>query len=219
MLAHEVGAAAILAPTVSGSTAKTLSRFRPPMPIVAVTPSPIVLRQLALYWGVYPVLGRRKKTTDEVVDAAVRRALLAGYVDQGDIVLVTGGVVGSTPGSTNLVTIRRIPRVLATGRGLGTQRVRGHPVRLRPGEPWQDKRLTLDDILIVDELDPNLGELLQHVGGLITSESGIESYAALAAVELGLPALVSAHGDLDALAEHKLIVLDASTGVVYDEQL
>lgn len=214
--ALEVNAAAIIAPTVSGSTAKKLARYRPHVPIIAVTPSPVVHRQLTLYWGVYTILGRRMNTTDEVVEDAVRLAHRAGYVDQGDIVVVTGGVVGSIPGATNLMTVRKIARVIVTGDGVGNRRASGRIIRMKPGQSCESITVSTQDILVAEKIDPSWAELVYQVGGLITAEPGRESYAALAAVELGIPALVGAKGHWDDLKDHQLIVLDAVTGSAYD---
>ena len=103
--ARDLNAAAIIAPTVSGYTARTLSRFRPCCPIVAVTPSPVTQRQLMLYWGVYPLLSRRSDSTDEVIAEAVRAAQEHGFVGQGDVVVVTAGAAGSAPGTTDLMKV------------------------------------------------------------------------------------------------------------------
>lgn len=214
--AVEVNAAAIIAPTVSGSTAKKLARYRPSVPIIAVTPSPVVHRQLALYWGVYTILGRRMNTTDEVVEDAVRLAHRSGYVDQGDVVLVTGGVVGGIPGATNLMTVRKIARVLLTGDGVGNRRVSGRIIRMSAGQTVDSLSVSTNDILVAESIDPSWSELVYQVGGIITAEPGRESFAALAAVELGIPALVGAKGHWDELADHQLVVLDAVTGSAYD---
>jgi len=214
--ALEVNAAAIIVPTVSGSTAKKLARYRPDVPIIAVTPSPVVHRQLTLYWGVYTILGRRMNTTDEVVEDAVRLAHRAGYVDQGDIVVVTGGVVGGIPGATNLMTVRKIARVIVTGDGVGNRRASGRVLRLKPGQSLDSVNVSTQDILVAERIDPSWSELVYQVGGLITAEPGRESYAALAAVELGIPALVGARGHWDDLQDHQLIVLDAVAGSAYD---
>jgi pyruvate kinase len=214
--ALEVNAAAIIVPTVSGSTAKKLARYRPHVPIIAVTPSPVVHRQLTLYWGVYTILGRRMNTTDEVVEDAVRLAHRAGYVDQGDIVVVTGGVVGGIPGVTNLMTVRKIARVIVTGDGVGNRRASGRVLRMKPGQSVDSVTVSTQDILVAEKIDPSWSELVYQVGGLITAEPGRESYAALAAVELGIPALVGARGHWDELKDHQLIVLDAVAGSAYD---
>ncbi len=214
--AEEVNAAAIITPTVSGATAKNLSRFRPNVPVIAVTPSPLVYRQLALYWGVYPIMGVRRSTTDEVVEDAVRLSLEAGYVDQGDTVVVTGGTVGSVPGVTNLMTVRRIARVLVHGEGIGDARVVGRVLRLRPGEPCHYLTATPTDIIVAERLDPECTELLRQAGGVVTQEADREGFAALAAVELGIPAILAAQGNWEELTPGRTVVVDAHTGNVYD---
>lgn len=214
--AQSVAAAAIIAPTVSGATAKKLARFRPSVPIIAVTPSPLVFRQLALFWGVYPLLGRRMNTTDEVLEDAVRIALRAGYVDQGDVTVVTGGVVGGVPGATNLMTVRRIARILMNGKGVGNRRMSGRIVRLEPGHPNDEPMVTTQDILAAQELDPSWTDLIYQAGGLITSESAPDSIAALAAVELGIPTILEATGNWDDLPTGRAVVIDARSGNVYE---
>ena len=222
--AQNVGAAAIIAPTARGATAKKLARFRPSVPIIAVTPSHLVYRQLALFWGVYPLMGQRMNTIDEMLEDAVRIALRAGFVQQGDVTVVTGGVVGGVPGATNLMTVRRIAKVLMNGQGVGNRRMSGRVVRLKPGQDPHDQQLqhrmmTTQDILVAEELDGVSTELVYHAGGLITAESAPDSIAALAAVELGIPAILQATGDWDELEDGQTIVIDARTGNVYEWDL
>ncbi|HQY91826.1 pyruvate kinase, partial [Caldilinea sp.] len=93
--ATETRAKAIIAPTVSGSTAKLMASFRPEVPLIAVTPSPMVQRQLALYWGTYPLLTKRLSNTDEVVTDAINMAHAKGFIGEGDTVVLTAGVVGN----------------------------------------------------------------------------------------------------------------------------
>ena len=219
--AQNVGAAAIIAPTARGSTAKKLARFRPYVPIIAVTPNHLVYRQLAMFWGVYPLMGQRMNTIDEMLEDAVRIALRAGFVDQGDVTVVTGGVVGGVPGATNLMTVRRIAKVLMNGQGVGSRRMSGRVVRLKPGKPRLDqyRTVTTQDIIVAEELDQASTELVYHAGGLITAESAPDSIAALAAVELGIPAILQASGDWDELVDGQTIVIDARTGNVYEWDL
>ncbi len=113
--ALDLSAAAIITPTVSGSTARAVSRFRPPCPVVAVTPSPFAQRELVLFWGVYPLLSQRGATTDAVIADAVDAAQANGFVKEGDVLIVTGGSVEGGGGTTNLMKVHLIERVLATG--------------------------------------------------------------------------------------------------------
>ena len=134
--AIDLSAAAIVAPSVSGHTARTISRFRPPCPIVAVTPSPIAQRELCVFWGVYPLLSQRAATTDAVINDAVEMAQKHGYADEGDIVVVTGGSVESGVGTTNLMKVHLIERVLAHGGGWASA------ARDRPRAPARRAALT-----------------------------------------------------------------------------
>ena len=141
-----------------------------------------------------------------------------GYVNQGDVTVVTGGVIGGVPGATNLMTVRRIARVLMNGQGVGNRRMSGRVVRLHPGQSPHDQQrmMTTQDILVAEELDQASMELVYHAGGLITAESAPDSLAALAAAELGIPAILQATGNWDQLADGQLVVIDARTGNVYE---
>jgi pyruvate kinase len=103
--AHDLGAAAIITPTSSGYTARMMSRHRPCMPIIAVTPDPGVQRVLALYWGVLPLSAPRTENTDEMLAQAVEAAQSLGLVQEGDTLVLTGGAAGSAPGTTNLLRV------------------------------------------------------------------------------------------------------------------
>ena len=104
--ACDLAAAAIITPTISGHTARIISKYRPPCPIIAVTPSPVVQRQLALHWGVHPLLSRRTDSTDETISGAVRAAQKHGLVKQGDVVVITAGAAGSGPGTTDIMKVQ-----------------------------------------------------------------------------------------------------------------
>ncbi len=103
--ARDLKAKAIIAPTISGSTARLVARFRPQAPVVAVTPSAQTQRQLMLSWGVYPLLADRETTTDRMLADAIRAAQRQGFVNLGDTVVVTAGSVGSQPGATDLMKV------------------------------------------------------------------------------------------------------------------
>jgi pyruvate kinase len=106
--AEVLNAAAIIAYTQSGSTAKRLSMHRPKTRIVAITPSETIRRRLALYWGIRSVLVSEVVDTDSMVSATGTIALKYGYVKTGDIVVITSGTPIGVPGTTNLMNIHQI---------------------------------------------------------------------------------------------------------------
>lgn len=213
--ASELNAAAIITPTVSGYTARVISRYRPSCPIVAVTPSPVVQRQLALYWGVYPLLSKRTPNTDEMIARAVQVGQNHGFVHEGDVVVITAGAAGSAPGTTNLMKVHIIERVLVRGQGLGEQVVSGRVRRLEP-PITQPVPLEADAIIVVTHTDRTCVPLVQRAIGLVTEEEGMNSHGAILAAELGVPAVIGAAGATEILSDGQRVTLDARRGLVYE---
>ena len=212
--ADDVHAKAIIAPTISGATARLIAAFRPKAPIIAVTPSPMVQRQLCLHWGIYPLLTRRLNNTDEVVTDAINVAQNKGHINEGDTIVLTAGMVGSVRSATNLMMVRTIERVLARGTGLGQREVAGRILRIQPPLNGEDVLVGPHDIIFADRVDQSCFQLLQRAGGLITREGGLDSLGAVVAMEIGLPAIVGAEGHLDELVNGAAVVLDTTNGQV-----
>ena len=212
--AEELGAAAIITPTISGATAKLVAAYRPAVPIIGVTPSPMVQRQLCLHWGVIPLLTRRLNTTDEVVVDAIKVAQTTRYINEGDTIVLTAGTVGNIHNTTSLMMVRSIERVLVRGTGLGQREVAGRIVRLHPPINGDQPLIGPQDIILADRIDRTCLNLAQRAGGLITREGGLDSLGAILALEIGLPAIIGAEGDFDELGDGVRVVLDAINGEV-----
>ena len=91
--------------TSGGFTARKVAACRPPVPILAVTTVPLTYRQLALVWGVTPVLVDRVPSYDAML-AVVRDLILKrGYAQPGDRIVMTAGVPWEVSGSTNLIKV------------------------------------------------------------------------------------------------------------------
>jgi len=103
--AHDLNAAAILTVTLSGDTARNVAKFRPDCPIIACTPEPLTQRQLKLVWGVVPLLTKVETDTADLFYNAVETALAAGYVNIGDLVVLTAGVPVGYSGTTNMLIV------------------------------------------------------------------------------------------------------------------
>jgi pyruvate kinase len=104
--AMEENAVAIVACTRSGMTARAISRFRPPMPIVAITPSTATARQLRGSWGVDEVVLSPSHDIDELCDVAVNAVKKAGIAQPGDPIVI---MAGSTSGGAQVTdTVRML---------------------------------------------------------------------------------------------------------------
>ena len=101
--AMDLEADAILTPTQTGHTARMIARFRPACPIVALTTTERARRQLAISWGVQPLLAGYVDSTDRLFSMCVQSALKEGAVQSGQMVVITAGVPIGRSGSTNLI--------------------------------------------------------------------------------------------------------------------
>ena len=214
-MAVDLSAAAIVTPTVSGSTARAISRFRPPSPVVAVTPSPFTQRELMLFWGVYPLLSQRSATTDAITADAVEAAQIAGYVKEGDVLVVTGGSSGGGTGTTNLIKVHLIERVLGHGLGLGDRKVIGRVRRLASPVP-PDVKIDPDEIVVAERTDRTFLPALNRAAALITADTRPDSHSRLAVLEMGLPAVLGVSEGVEQFEDGMHIVMDSKRGLIYE---
>ncbi|MDF1580217.1 MAG: pyruvate kinase [Desulfuromonadales bacterium] len=107
-VAENVGAAAILAFTQTGSTAALVAKYRPALPIYALTPTQTVRRRLALYAGVRSIRVDIEGDTEAQIRSVEEVVLRAGVLQRGDVVAITMGSPVSAPGTTNLLKIHRL---------------------------------------------------------------------------------------------------------------
>jgi pyruvate kinase len=104
-IASEVAAAAIIVVTQSGLTARLVARYRPPQPIVAITPSEHTYRRLAMVWGSHAMQAERVHHLRDAERVAIDLARKAGLVRSEDRVVITAGHPIELSGTTNLVKV------------------------------------------------------------------------------------------------------------------
>jgi pyruvate kinase len=107
-VAHQLGAAAIIAFTSSGSTARRVAKYRPRVPILAITPSSETRRQLSISWGVRAFQIPEASKITSLFDRGARVAKKTGLAQDGDVVIITGGVPIGISGSTNLLKVEKV---------------------------------------------------------------------------------------------------------------
>ena len=107
-MAIDIGAKAIVVCSLSGRTARMISRFRAPVDILASTTSARTMRQLALSWGVVPALSVEYTSTDVLFYVATQLAREKLGLKPGDKIVITGGVTNGKSGNTNLIKVEVI---------------------------------------------------------------------------------------------------------------
>jgi len=107
-VALDLKAKAIITFTFSGSTARMVSRYRPPIPIIAASTRDSTVRKLALSWGVYPFKSDELENTDDMIEKSKKVALATGLVKKGDKIIITAGIPFKIPGTTNLLKVETL---------------------------------------------------------------------------------------------------------------
>lgn len=106
---NQLNVSTIITPTSSGLTAKKLSNFRPPVPIIAVTMDDRIMRSLALTWGVHVCKTEMKKTTDEVIDDSVKLTKTNFGLEKGELAIITCSMpLTSSSNHANMMKIHQV---------------------------------------------------------------------------------------------------------------
>jgi pyruvate kinase len=106
--ARESDTAAIVVFTSTGSSARLVSRYRPPVSVYAITPHDTTARQLAVNYGVTPVLAPDVSSTDEMLCQMDCVLVEGGYLEKGQLVVFLAGQPVGRPGTTNLMKLHRV---------------------------------------------------------------------------------------------------------------
>ena len=212
--AHSLGASAIIAFTKSGRTARMVSSFRPAIPIIACSPIEKVCNQLALSWGVCPVLGEEQDNTDMLFEHAVERAKSTGLVKHGEVVVITAGVPIGISGTTNTLKVHIVGNVLVKGTGYNNMAVSG---KLCVAANEQAARMHFEpgDILVIPKTSNALMDLLKEASGIITEQGGMDSHAVIVGLTLGIPVLCDVENATSILKNGTTVTLDTARGMVY----
>jgi len=108
MTAHDLNAEAIVSVTLSGSTARRVSKYRPDSPIIGCSTDEQVLRHLNLTWGVTPIKIERKGHTSELFNHALEEVKKAGLLKDDDIAVITAGIPLGKEGATNMIKVQKV---------------------------------------------------------------------------------------------------------------
>ncbi len=211
--AMDVNACAIITVTKSGETARLLCKYRPATPIVACVLTEQIYRQMALSWGITPVLIEYAHNTDELIDKAVEAASEKGFVSNGDLVVITAGVPVGISGTTNMIKVHLVGDALISGVGIGTETGTGLTCVCHTEEEVK-RKFKPRDVLVVPATNNNMIEALRQASAIIVEESGINSHAAIVGVTLGIPVIVGATAATRKMHDGMRVSVDSERGVV-----
>ena len=104
-LAEALGAKAILVATATGRTASEIARLRPRRPMVGLSHHQTAVQQMALEWGVLPLLMASTADVEDLWKRTIETAREAGIIDHGDLVVLIAGTAVNRTGSTNVIKV------------------------------------------------------------------------------------------------------------------
>lgn len=211
-MAEELSADAIVIATSTGFSSRNLAKFRPEMDTFAVTDDDRVLRQMSLQWGVTGVKGKTRGR--EIFEHTAKVVKRAGYIKEGDLIVMVAGVPQGVAGSTNVVKVHQVASTLHKGVGI----VGGHKtarVRIATGDASFVRDFTDGDIIVAKSYDKFLAPYLARCGGFISEEEGLTSPSAIAGLSVSKPTIVGCAGITGGLMQGDVITMNADTGEIF----
>ena len=214
--AMDIGAAAIIPISKSGRTARMVSKYRCSIPIIACTTDEVTYRQLAISWGVIPVMCPEQQETDALFTTAVQAALEQSHIlSDGDLVVLTAGLPLGVSGTTNLLKVQTVGSTFLRGRGLNSLTASG-PVSVGRTAPEVQANFNYGDILVCREADLSLMKQIFSASAVVTEESTPESDHLLDSIagQLNIPILVGVRDCTRLLRTGETVELDAGKGII-----
>ena len=218
LTAKDVTAAAIVTVSESGNTARLLSKYRPEQPIIACVMKEQVQRQLALSWGITPLMMPLAHSTDELIEMSTSLAKENGYLHNGELAVVTAGVPVGVSGTTNMIKIHMVGNCLATGVGVGRENAdvtsaTGKACVCRTLEEVRAK-FKPGMVLVVPSTSNEMLSYVRDAAALVVEEPGLNSHAAIAGKALLKPTVVGAAGATSHIRDGLMIAVDCAHGSV-----
>ena len=218
LTAKDVNASAIVTVSESGNTARLLSKYRPAQPIIACVMNEQVQRQLAISWGITPLMMALAHSTDELIEMSTSLAKENGYLHDGELAVVTAGVPVGVSGTTNMIKIHMIGNCLATGVGIGPE---GSALANATGKACVCHNL--DElrakfkpgmVLVVPSTSNEMLSYVRDAAAIVVEEPGLNSHAAISGKALLKPTIVGAAGATSHIRDGLMVAVDCAHGSV-----
>ncbi len=217
VVASDIGAAAIVTPTLRGNTPRILSNYRPEQLIVAVTTSKAASRQLLLQWGIFPILSAPVNDSEMMIQNALRLSSERGYIGGTDRVVTAAGIPLNSPQPMNTIKVHFLGTILNRGHAGVGGRCSGALTRI---ESYEDAQRLLrwdgTEIILIRSLGREFIPELKKLKGIVVEEG---SSAAPDEILREAPDIVLITKVPDALAnfeDGQLVTLDGHEKIIYE---
>jgi len=212
--AHTLKAQAIITATQTGYSARKISKYKPQMPTLAVTHSKDVMDRLTVSYGVFPVHIGQPPNLDSLIEESVDSCMSKGYIKNGDLIVITAGVLTNIPGGTNIMKIHVVAREIAKGMGIGKGIVKGIVKVITTPEGFS--RIETGDIIAIREADIDRIEQIKKASAILSEESGLTSFSAIIGREMNIPVVVGIKDSTSRFKDGMKVTIDMISGLVYE---
>lgn len=204
--------------TNSGFSARALSRLRPEIPIIGLTPHKKVYHQLALEWGITPAFSSEQENIQEAFTQISNFALSQEIVQLGDLVVVVAGDPFGISRTTNTMLVETIGDVIVRGQGQKGRSIHGKVLFLHSSKEKNQERF-YQKIVVISHCDDTYIPFLQHALGMVLAnhpeDTESEKNAGKIASTFDIPLIVRADQAMSLLKEGQMVTLNPEKGIVY----
>jgi pyruvate kinase len=217
LIAENIRAACIIAPTITGNTARLVSKYRPNCPILGASPSASIRRRMMLYWGVVPLVVQQELDSEALIQGAQSAALKEGYIKVSDKVVFTAGVPVNSPNTANMIRINVIGKILARGhRGFGgrcTGRIVKANTLTEASYVLRDKG---GEILLTHTLDSSFIPIIRIARGIIVEGASEFSREMLKIINPNIVYIAQVENAMSHIEEHLTVTIDGAEKIIYE---
>lgn len=212
--AENLKAQAIITATQTGYTARKVSKYKPQLPIYAVTSNRDVIDQLTLSWGVVPVEIGTPSDLDSLIEESVNTCIEKKYIHTGDLIVITAGILTGIPGGTNIMKIHLVAKEMAKGMGVGKGIVKGVVRVIKSPADFSD--IKQGDVIVIKEADIDRIDQIKKSAAILSEETGLTSFSAIIGREIGIPVIVGIKDATRLFKDGMKVTIDTVSGLVYE---
>ncbi len=219
LLARDVDARAIICPSLRGNSPRLISKFRPSRTIIAATTSDSTIRQLLLYWGIYPVMVDYAPDSDTMIQNALRAALKHGLIQKLDKVVTAAGIPLKSPIPMNVIKVHFLGNILGRGHGGFGGSCAGRILKVREDEEISAKLKSEGDespILLCRTLKHDDAPMVKELNGLILEEESEVPIDELRSLNSGLVYISQVPNALENLEDNIYVSLNGEEKIIYE---
>jgi pyruvate kinase len=217
LIADTINAACIIAPTMTGNTARMVSKYRPRRPILGASPSGKVRRRLLLSWGIVPLTVQPEPDSEAIIQGALGAAIREGFAATPDKVVITARLPFNSAFTANSVRIHMIGNILGRGRRGFGGRCTGRIVKAATlEEASRILRSTGGEILLTHTLDLSFIPIIRIAKGIILEGASELSKELLRMVNPNIVYVGQVEGALKNIEEYLTVTLEGSEKIIYE---